>query len=347
MAGTPTIQYLQTPDSVRIAYYSLGSGTPVVVLHPNPSSHLTLEWEVPVLRDFYETLTQRARLIRLDYRGSGLSERAVERLSPDDIQVDIQAVVEKLGLERFAFLTWGFGSLLALHFAMENPERVSRFVLAEANAIMADASLNQTVADLRRIDTEVQIKTRANLTTGWNDPENADALAELIRGSMDAGTFRLWRELIGSSRYPSGLPEITQPVLLLHAEADPLFPLAGAQALAATLPNARMHVIRSAASIAPFSDAGAVEAAIAFLLDEPSLPDDAERAGAGVLSAREIEVLRLIAAGKTNDEISHSLVISASTVSHHVSNILAKTGTGNRTEAAAYAHREHLIEVGE
>jgi pimeloyl-ACP methyl ester carboxylesterase/DNA-binding CsgD family transcriptional regulator len=347
VVGTPTIQYLQTPDGVRIAYYSLGSGTPVVVLHPNPCCHLTLEWEVPALRGFYEVLTQRTRLIRLDYRGSGLSERAVERLSPDDIQVDIQAVVERLGLDRFAFLTWGFGSLLALRFALGNPGRVSRFVLAEANAIMADASLNQTVADLRRIDTEVQIKTRANLTTGWDDPENAEALAELIRGSMDAGTFRLWRELIGSSRYPSGLSEITQAVLFLHADADPLFPLSAAQALAATLPNAKMHVIRSAAGIAPFTDAGAVEAAIAFLLDEPGLPSDAQRAESRVLSSREIEVLRLMAAGKTNDEISRSLVISASTVSHHVSNILAKTGTGNRTEAAAYAHREHLVEASE
>jgi DNA-binding NarL/FixJ family response regulator len=63
----------------------------------------------------------------------------------------------------------------------------------------------------------------------------------------------------------------------------------------------------------------------------------------GVLSPREVEVLRLIASGKTNDQIARQLVISASTVSHHVSNILAKTGAGNRTEAAAYAHREGLL----
>jgi pimeloyl-ACP methyl ester carboxylesterase/DNA-binding CsgD family transcriptional regulator len=334
---------LQTPDGVRIAYYSLGSGSPVVILHPNPSSHLALEWEVPAFRAFYEKLTRKARLIRLDYRGSGLSERNVKRLSREDMQTDIRAVADRLGLERFAFLTWGFGSVLALAFALEQPGRVSRLVLAEANAVLAAASLNRTVANLRDVNTEVQIRTRANLMTGWHDPENTEALAGLIRGAMDATTFPLWRELIGSTRHPDRLSEISQPVLLLHAEGDLLFPLAGAQVLAATLPNATMHVIRGSAPIAPFTDPDAVGAAFAFLLDESIPHGHIQRQEFGVLSAREVEVLRLIAAGKTNHEISRLLVISQSTVSHHVSNILSKTGAGNRTEAAAFAYRENLL----
>jgi DNA-binding CsgD family transcriptional regulator len=60
------------------------------------------------------------------------------------------------------------------------------------------------------------------------------------------------------------------------------------------------------------------------------------------LSAREVEVLGLIAQGRTNHEIADALVISLSTVLHHVTNILTKTGCSNRTEAAAYAHRHGL-----
>jgi DNA-binding NarL/FixJ family response regulator len=60
------------------------------------------------------------------------------------------------------------------------------------------------------------------------------------------------------------------------------------------------------------------------------------------LSAREVEVLRLIALGRTNHEIAETLIISLSTVLHHVTNILTKTGRSNRTEAAAYAHRHGL-----
>jgi len=60
------------------------------------------------------------------------------------------------------------------------------------------------------------------------------------------------------------------------------------------------------------------------------------------LSPREIEVLRLIAAGKSNRDIADALCISLNTVATHVRNILTKTGCTNRTEAAAYALRHGL-----
>jgi NarL family two-component system response regulator LiaR len=59
-----------------------------------------------------------------------------------------------------------------------------------------------------------------------------------------------------------------------------------------------------------------------------------------VLSSRELEVLRLLAAGRSNQQIADDLVISLNTVRRHVSNIFDKTGAANRTEAAVYA-RDH------
>ena len=60
------------------------------------------------------------------------------------------------------------------------------------------------------------------------------------------------------------------------------------------------------------------------------------------LTAREAEVLRLIAIGRSNADIATVLSISLNTVATHVRNILAKTGCANRTEAAAYAMRNGL-----
>jgi DNA-binding CsgD family transcriptional regulator len=60
------------------------------------------------------------------------------------------------------------------------------------------------------------------------------------------------------------------------------------------------------------------------------------------LTGREVEVLRLIAAGHSNRAIAEALFISPNTVLHHVSNIFTKTGAANRAEAAAYATRHGL-----
>jgi len=62
------------------------------------------------------------------------------------------------------------------------------------------------------------------------------------------------------------------------------------------------------------------------------------------LSPREIDVLRLMAAGKSHQEIA-DVFISRNTVSTHVRNILTKSGCANRTEAAAYAMRHGLSEA--
>lgn len=64
------------------------------------------------------------------------------------------------------------------------------------------------------------------------------------------------------------------------------------------------------------------------------------------LTERELEVLRLVAEGRTNREIADELFISPKTASVHVSNILAKLGVATRTEAAAVTHRLHLLEEG-
>ncbi|HET9172847.1 MAG TPA: AAA family ATPase [Actinospica sp.] len=67
-------------------------------------------------------------------------------------------------------------------------------------------------------------------------------------------------------------------------------------------------------------------------------------AAAPQLTARETDVLRLVAEGLSNGQIGARLYITTKTVSVHVSNILAKLGVSSRTEAAAVAHRDHLLD---
>jgi DNA-binding NarL/FixJ family response regulator len=79
-----------------------------------------------------------------------------------------------------------------------------------------------------------------------------------------------------------------------------------------------------------------VELVRAALSDEPAAADLG-------LSSRELDVLRLVAAGKDNAEIAGELFISSETVKNHMSKILTKLPVDNRTQAAVYAVRTRLV----
>jgi len=72
-------------------------------------------------------------------------------------------------------------------------------------------------------------------------------------------------------------------------------------------------------------------------------PPPAGRAAPAGLSPRELEVLRLVAAGKTNKAIAKQLFLSEKTVDRHVSNIFAKTNVASRAAATAFAYQHGLV----
>jgi DNA-binding NarL/FixJ family response regulator len=74
-----------------------------------------------------------------------------------------------------------------------------------------------------------------------------------------------------------------------------------------------------------------------------ALLDESASQPAGVLTTREVEVLRLVAAGMTNRAIADELVISDRTVGRHVSNIFDKLGVSSRAAATAWAYEHGLV----
>ncbi|MEA2444371.1 MAG: hypothetical protein QOJ12_1663 [Thermoleophilales bacterium] len=138
------------------------------------------------------------------------------------------------------------------------------------------------------------------------------------------------------------------------ASAGRAFAAFGALAMPLDAGEARLELARAFASESPalaedeartafaaFRDLGAsraMDSAAALLRDLGGAPAGRPRA-AGDLTAREREVLGLIALGMSNARIAQSLVISEKTAGHHVSHILTKLGVSNRAEAAAQAAR--------
>jgi DNA-binding NarL/FixJ family response regulator len=85
-----------------------------------------------------------------------------------------------------------------------------------------------------------------------------------------------------------------------------------------------------------------IEAETSPAQDTAAVPDELEQLG---LTAREAQVLRLVADGLSNSQIAERLFISRKTASVHVSNILSKLGVSTRVEAAALAHRRGLVQT--
>ena len=122
------------------------------------------------------------------------------------------------------------------------------------------------------------------------------------------------------------------------------------RALEAPYEVARVRVLIGRACLAmddAETSAMELDAARAAFEQLGAVPDleglDPRTAAAGGLTPREIEVLKLVASGRTNRVIARELVLSERTVAHHVSSILTKIGVPSRAAATAYAYEHGLV----
>jgi DNA-binding NarL/FixJ family response regulator len=138
------------------------------------------------------------------------------------------------------------------------------------------------------------------------------------------------------------LPGTHVLVLTTYADDESLFPAlqAGARgyltkdASAEEIERAIRAVADGQTHLDPAIQKRLVAAALTTAGRESTLPDD--------LTSREVEVLKLIAAGLSNTEIAATLVVSAATVKTHINHIFQKTGARDRAQAVRYAYQHGL-----
>jgi len=131
-------------------------------------------------------------------------------------------------------------------------------------------------------------------------------------------------------------PEVRILVLTSFAGDDKVFPAIRAGALGYLLKDSGPEELVQAIQQVHQGEASLHPAIARKVLQELSHPSERE-SGAGLLTEREVEVLRLVARGQSNREISERLTISEATVRTHVSKILTKLNLSSRTQAALYA----------
>jgi pimeloyl-ACP methyl ester carboxylesterase/DNA-binding CsgD family transcriptional regulator len=355
--GTTTIvplrhetRFCTSSDGVGLAFAIDGEGPPLVKAS-NWMTHLEYERQSPVWRHWVRELSRGHTLVRYDERGCGLSDREFAGTpSLDSYVADLAAVVDAAGLEQFALLGLSGGGPTAIEYAARNPARVSRLVLygtwARGRHLRGDAAAEQSrlvgelirvgwggaVPAFRQVFSSIYIPSAGEEQKRWYD--------ELQQASSTGETAaRLWR-----SRSDTDVTEtarrVTQPALVLHARDDRAVPYEEGRLLASLLPDARFVTLESENHILQEREP-AWEAFLAhvrgFLGD-----DDGPRTVAGDLSDlsdREREVLELVAAGMSNEQIAERLFLSSRTVERHLSNVYAKLRLSGKSARAAAAAR--------
>ena len=339
----PPVRYVTTVDGYNIAYMVCGEGQPFVWL-PGMFSNYAAVWQrFPFHRSTFEALAARFRFVQYDARGQGLSSRNLR----DDHAVnhylwDLDAVLQALGPERFILYGGVLSGHVAIRYAIDHPERVQALVLNSAgfDSAIQDAHV---WAEAARGPWETYLRIQA-ATFGSEDIALEDRIAYFRQTATQADFLRTM-QACERSTVEAEVALVRIPTLVMAADAFPSL-VEAAQLLAGGIPGAQLKLFRSDRWNGHLFVEGpetppAVLAIEEFLASLPPriLTDAPVPAG---LSLREVEVLRLIASGKSNQQIADELVISLFTVNRHVSNIYAKTGLANRAEAASYATRNGL-----
>lgn len=339
----PEMRFARTGDGVAIAYQTLGRG-PALVWLPSALNNLQAQWRVPALRAAYEALADHLTLTLYDGRGMGASDRRIDLtdLGVDAHVRDLEAVLDEAGLDRVSLLGYYQSVAPALAFAARRPERVARLVLFGGSARLQHAvSPAQTQALLSLVDQDWDLFADAAATAwlGWEAGESTRRLADTFRTSTTPAIAQAWFAAIRTTDVTALLPKVVAPALVLHRQADNQIPVEVAQHLADALPHGRFLRLPGTTPTLFVEDLAADLRVVTEFVTGTRL---AEVPRPAELTAREQDVLRLLARGDANAEIGRRLGIAVHTVERHLSNLYRKIGARGRTDATAYALRHGL-----
>ena len=336
------IRYATTADGVSIAFATLGEGVPVVFMPPIPFSHLEAMWAAPGIEAWFGRLGRGAQVAVYDARGTGLSDRAATDFGIDAMIGDLDAVVARLGWDEFVLCGFFNASAPALAYAARHPERVSDLVIWGGFARGSDIyPLPMTVDPSAAVAQWPMLVDTAARTWTAGSGDEARRTADYFRSCVEPVTAV--RAFAAAREYDVRglLAEVRARTLVIQRRDAPSQRLEVARGLAAGIPEAQLQVLPGE-SASPFS--GDIEAGVraveAFLGIEEAAAVQATSMPASMgeaLTAREAEVLALVARGRANKEIAAALGLSVHTVERHLTNLYPKIGCRSRTEAAAFA----------
>lgn len=271
----PRIQYATTADGVSIAFWTVGDGTPLVLLPYIPFSHIQLEWQMSQPRRWYERLAGSTRmLVRYDGRGTGLSQRQIPTFSLDALVQDLEAVVDHLGLERFALFAIADSGVTAIAYAARHPELVSHLILWCTWARRADVAgpVTRALRAVAEQDWTTYTEMVARVWMGWSAEKDAHQFAAFCRECVTPEFMRDFFPAVHDFDASPFLSQVRCPTLVLHRRQMPVPDMNVVRALASGIPGARLALLEGASPF-PFQgdDVAVLKAVREFFGEEPEV----------------------------------------------------------------------------
>ena len=238
----PDTKYVEVGDA-DVAYQILGEGSSDLLFFIGLGSNVETAWEDPGIADFLKRLATLRRLILLDRRGTGASDRVPRNAIPtwEEWTEDLESVLNAVGSERVSILATVDAGPIAILYAAAHPERVDSLVLCNTSAryLVAEdypigftpEALDFVVSFLR---THWGTPEFLSLAGGAeSDPVRLSALARLFRSSVTPRTAAAQYDyLLRNLDVRPVLPLLRMPTLVLSADNQSFLPMAHGRYLA-------------------------------------------------------------------------------------------------------------------
>ena len=244
----PETRYARS-GNVNIAYQVVGDGPPDLVA-VDVISHLELDWEIPSKARFFTRLASISRLLRVNQRGTGMSDRDVGVPTLETRMDDIRAALDAVGSERAVLFGLGDASPLSVLFAATYPERTAGLILMNASPRFVKSP------SLPWLPTREETQRQADdFERRWADPgfayeylgtvnpsaheEEFQDIARFFRLSVSPGAAAAYIRMNIDVDVCGVLPLIRVPTLVMHRKDGGAWDIRGGRYMAEHIPGAR------------------------------------------------------------------------------------------------------------
>jgi class 3 adenylate cyclase len=235
------MQYATSRDGTRIAFGTAGRGPYLIRVPSLPFSHAQLEWQSG--SDFFDQLAANWTVVQYDPRGTGLSDRNVTDLSLGARIQDLEAVLDKLGVQTFALHGIGWAGPVVITYAVDHPDRVTHLILDDAQVRIEDFMNIPQIRALDQLtgDWDSFLEFLVFTMYGKGRDESGPEIQYLKAAASPEDARRIFAQVRGDD-VTGLLPQVTQPTLIVQ-HSGLRQNVEGAREMAAAIPDARLVML--------------------------------------------------------------------------------------------------------